>query len=253
MSLSPSRAALLSFLCVACGSEAPSVRFQAELPAEGPVVTLAIALLPFDPQAILDSLAEASATPEPVFETLMTELEAYAPPNEDVLVASAAPWQALRDSLTTIADSLNTVSSGSPEYRRLFRRFRRMQPRLAVLAAERDSILDGLIGAHRALAKRAQIAAKALREWEETAFASYESLATAALEQSGREALTIRTDSSGTAHADLEPGPWWAVARSPDPSNPYFEYSWNVGFTVTGWLPVHVPLRDANARHRWRH
>lgn len=253
MDLSLPRFALVSLLCAACTSEASSVRFQADLPVGGPVAMLAIALLPFDPQEILDSLAAAAITPKPRFETLMSEIEAYAPPSEDALVAAAAPWQALRDSLTTIADSLNNVSSGSPQYARLFRRFRQMQPRLAALAVERDSILEGLVGAHRALAMRAQMAAKSLRAWEETAFASYEPLAAGALERSGREAQTIRTDSSGAAHADLEPGPWWAVARSPDPANPYFEYSWNVGFTVTGWLSMHVPLRDLNARRRWRH
>jgi hypothetical protein len=69
-----------------------------------------------------------------------------------------------------------------------------MQRRLPPLAAQRDSILAGLIGGHRALAERAQAAAESLRAWEEAAFASYEAVAEQAVERSGRDALTIQTD-----------------------------------------------------------
>ncbi len=247
------RVALVSLFCAGCSSQELGVGFRATLPAEGPVPTLAIALLPFDPQQILDSLATAAVTPKPTFGTLEVELQAYEAPAQEALQAAAAPWRALRDSLATIADSLGRLSSGSTQYAGLFRRFRQMQRRLPPLAAQRDSLLAGLIGGHRALAERAQAAAESLRAWEEAAFASYEAVAEQALERSGREALTIQTDSSGTARLELQPGAWWAVARWPDPANPFLEYSWNVGFTVTPWLPTHVPLLEANARHRWRH
>lgn len=246
------RLALVSLGCAGCGSVKPSVDFQATV-AEAPVPTLSIALLPFDPQRILDSLAAAAATREPTFGNLEVELRAYEAPSEAALQAAAAPWRVLRDSLGAVADSLNNLSSGSAQYTGLLRRLRRMQQRLTPLAAQRDSMLAGLIGGHRELARRARAAAESLRAWEEAAFANYEIVAQQAQERSGREAMTITTDSAGVAHVELQPGAWWAVARWPDPVNPFLEYTWNVGFTVTGWLPTQVPLLEQNAWHRWRH
>jgi hypothetical protein len=246
----------LVFLLVpigACVSDEIGVQFEAVLDDQQPVPNLEIALLPFDPQKILHSLADSATTKPPSFASLERELMAYQPPDDEDLTEATAPWRALRDSLTFLADSLNTLSRGSPQYAQLFRRFRRTQPRLATLATQRDSAVNEVIAEHRALAARAQVAAESLRAWEDAAFRSYPALAEAALARSGREALTIQTDSSGRAHTELEPGDWWAIARHPDVANPFMEYSWTVRFTVTRWLPARVPLMRDNAHHQWRH
>lgn len=245
--------AVLAFAAQACNQTEPAVELAAAVDPGQPIADLEITLLPFDAQRLLDSLARVARVPEPSFGELETAVEAYRPPNEELLMAAAEPWRALRDSLTQLADSLNSIARGSAEYAHLFRRFRRMQPRLAPLATQRDSAVAALIAEHRDLADRATTAAASLRKWERVAYAAYEDLARAAAERSGRNAVTIRADSAGSAHLELAPGTWWAVARWPDPENPFLEYSWNVEFSVTGWLALRIPMTRENARHRWRH
>ncbi len=237
----------------ACARDAHPTLVDASLGEGAPAPALEISFLPFDPQALLDSLANASGIPRPAFEALEASLAAYRAPDEAALAAAAAPWRTLRDSLTTITDSLNTLARGSPPYARLFRQFRQMQPRLAPLAAQRDSAVGGILAEHRRLAERATTAAESLRSWEEVVYAPYPEVSELALRREGRSAVAIETDSTGAAEIHLERGRWWAVARVPDPENPFLEYAWTVPFTVTGWLPVQLPLMPRNARRRWRH
>jgi hypothetical protein len=71
--------------------------------------------------------------------------------------------------------------------------------------------------------------------------------------QSGRTEHHLVTGENGTAHVSLEPGAWWAVARWPDPENPFREYAWNVPFVVGTFGPKRVPLHLDVADGRWRH
>jgi hypothetical protein len=246
-------AALLVVGTLACTGRPAPVTWYAVAEDDAPIADLEIAVLPFDPDAILDSLAAAAPRPRPIVGDLEERIRTYHAPDADSLAAAAAPWRALRDSLVALADSLNTMGRGAAAYGRLFRRFREAQPRLAGLAARRDSVLDRLIADQRALAERAGAAADSLRAWEEVAFAPYPALAEAALARSGRAAFTVRTDSTGTARAELTAGRWWAVARRPDPVNVFVEHAWTLPFTTTGWLPLQIPLLPQNAERRWRH
>lgn len=246
---------MLTFLLLALGctrTEQP-VEFSAALGRGHPAANLEIMVVPIDLGALLDSLERSAKVPKPDFSNLEAELAAYVAPDDSALEAAAEPWRLLRDSLTVLVDSLNELGRGSAAYSRLFRRFRETQPRLAPLAAQRDSLVGDIISARQELAERATVAAESLRAWERMVHGPAEELALAALEQTGRDAGSVVTDSTGSAHIELAPGRWWATARVPDPENPFLEYVWNVGFTVSGWMPLRIPLSPANATRRWRH
>lgn len=106
-------AALVPLLVAACGAD-PQVVVQASLEASGaPIADLPVRLLPYDRQAILDSLARASEVPEPVIpQDLIQQLktldaqEQQARTRGDTALARVSQ---LRRSLNARADTVRAV------------------------------------------------------------------------------------------------------------------------------------------------
>jgi hypothetical protein len=218
-----------------------------------PVVDLNVTALPFDPDGLLDSLAKAAPTPQPVFPALEAELREYERPEPDPYEAVNRPWLTLRDSVATLSDSLAGRDPAEPGYAADYDRFRQMYARLAQRAAERERALRAVEGNPVALARRAAAAADSLRAWEYQAYATYPDAAAAAVVHAGRTVVEGTTDRDGRLVLSVEAGRWWLVGRTPDPDNPFMEYYWNVPVTTTRVVPVRVPLSNRNATRRWRH
>lgn len=214
---------------------------------------LEIMALPFDPDRILDSLGSLAAAPRPSFPNLEVEMLAYERPEDDAFEEVTRPWRALRDTVQQLADSLSAVDRASPGYATQYARFGQLYSRLAQRAAERDAGLQRLGGEHLDLARRATAAAESLRTWEYEAYASYADIAAGDVLRSGRQPVEGITSHEGEARLTLPPGRWWLVARMVDPDNPFMEYYWNVPVTVTGLMPVRLPITDENSQRRWRH
>jgi hypothetical protein len=229
------------------------VLLHVELEHDEPVAGLEVTAFPFDAEAILDSLEAAAAEPRPAFPELERQLAAYRSPEDDRLSEASRPWLALYDSVSRLADSLNTMDRRTQTYARMYERFRQLYGRLQQRAAERDRALEELRGEDVALARRAQAAAESVRVWERAAFEPYAELHRAALDSSGRAVALQTTDDHGEAHLELAAGDWWIVARLTDPDNPFQEYYWSVHLRTTGWLPLRVPLFERNRLRRWRH
>lgn len=212
-----------------------------------------VVALPFDPGALLDSLALAAATPPPAFPALEAELKAFrAPPPAD-LGESGARWAATRDTLTGLADSLRTLDRRTPGYRAAYGRFRALYQRLAQLGSARDAALRNLTGEVRDLARRAGRAADSLRRWERDAYAAFDSLAAMRIREDGREPVRAIPHADGRTALDLADGPWWITLHLPVPDNPFVEREWRVPVVSRSGLPFGIPLSDRNAAIRWRH
>lgn len=220
---------------------------------DGPVADLAITALPFDPDALLDSLAAGADAPAPTFPALEAEMRDYHRPDPDPYEEINRPWLALRDTVRLLADSLIERDRTDPGYTADYERFRALYARLAERAGERDRALRNVNGDHLALARRAAAAADSLRAWEYQAYAGYPDAAAAAVVHSGRSVVEGTTDRHGRLTLRVQPGRWWLVARAADPANPFLEYYWNVSVTATRVVPVRLPLSSGNAVKRWRH
>jgi len=244
--------ATFALTAVGCRGEA-EVAVRAMWDPVTPIVELEVTALPFDPDRVLDSLTLRATSPAPSFADLEEEIRAYRPPNDERVETATRPWRALRDTVQVLADSLNTVGRSAPGYAEQYGRFRRLYERLAQLATERDAQLRRLSGGQLDLARRATTAAESLRAWEYEAFASYGDVAAAEVLRTGRDVVEAATDYTGQAVFRLAPGRWWLVARHPDPQNPFLEYYWNMPVTVTGTLPVRLPLGVGRSESRWRH
>ncbi|MDH3457661.1 MAG: hypothetical protein OER90_12555 [Gemmatimonadota bacterium] len=243
---------LVTLTGLACNGDAELI-VRSMWDSATPIVELDVTALPFDPDHILDSLEQAAATPRPTFPELEAEMLAYRRPENERVDLLIGPWRSLRDTVQTLADSLNAADRTHPGYAAAYDRFRQQYQRLADRAAERDAALRRLDGGHRALARRVVTAAESLRAWEYEAFSDYTDVAATALIKTGRFVNEATTDAAGEALLLLPPGRWWVVARHWDPENPFMEYYWNEPVTVTRVLPVRLPLGTANGTRRWRH
>jgi hypothetical protein len=244
--------ALLGAGVLACSGRTVPVDVRATLPDSEPLVGVTITALPYDPQRLLDSLAAADTVPKPDFSALEAELLAFerpAPPADD---SNSLAWQATRDSVRRLADSLRGVDRRAAGYGAAYARFRRLYGRLMERSGARDAALRALTADVRDLAERAGRAADSLRRWERGAYAGLDSAAARAVGASGRVPQAAETDAEGWARFDLPSGDWWLVLRLDHPENPFEEYRWDVPATVSGF-PIRIPLTRDNARSAWRH
>jgi len=212
-----------------------------------------VAAIPFDPDAILDSLAGTANDPSPTFKALEAALFAFEPSDDAALAAINEPWLDLRDSVAALSESLQAMDRADPAYAVAYEEFRALYAEFTRKTAQRGRELSALDGNAVKLARWAQAAADTLRTWERIVYAAYDSLAAAALTASGRDAHTLTTETHGEAHVTLEPGMWWLVVRRADTENPFLEYYWNVPVQVNGLVPTVLTLTEHHALLRWRH
>ncbi|UCG84951.1 MAG: hypothetical protein JSW71_13490 [Gemmatimonadota bacterium] len=245
--------ALATIALSGCPGREAQIEVHVLLHEGEPLIGVEVSAFPFDPDRLLDSLAQESHLPRPRFPELEDEMAAYRRPDERSLRDVGTVWLVQRDSVAHLADSLNAVSPDSPGYAAAYERLRRQYQRLTQSAVERDRAFRERIGDDRDLASRAAAAADSLRRWERQAFADFPDLADSALEQSGKQVHHSVTDASGIAQFTLTTGSWWVVARWPDPENPFMERYWNAPLFLSALGPAIVPLFAGNSEFRWRH
>ncbi|HXV85952.1 MAG TPA: hypothetical protein VD793_04600, partial [Gemmatimonadales bacterium] len=102
-------------------------------------------------------------TPRPEFPELEAAMAAYRRGAEPVgSVAGSGAWEATRDSVEHLADSLRRSDRTTPAYRAAYGRLRALYDRLGLRAAERDRTSRDHRRQDRLLADRAAAAADEL-------------------------------------------------------------------------------------------
>ena len=221
-----------------------------------PLAGLEVTVFPVDPDALLDSLATAARRPKPQFTALEREMAGFrgdAFPDTTGSTRAIRAWDATRDSVEALADTLRSMDRASLAYREAYGRLRGSYDRLGQRAAERDRAVRGGLGGERDLALRVAKAADSLRRWEQVAYAGFADRLERAVRQTGRDVRQVATDSTGIAEVQLPAGRWWIQARVRDPGNPFLERYWNLPVTLTRLVSVAMPLLDRTAVSRWRH
>jgi hypothetical protein len=237
----------------ACGQ--PEVVVQAALPeegAEGPaaLADLPVRLLPYDRDAIFDSLEAAAAEPEPQVPADILEQQEQVQVAQTRWRQAEERWNVVRDSLRTLSEGLQRMGQQglrtTPQYRQAFERFGRLEGEEQAVKQRMEAAFAEFDQLQRATLARAD-SVRVIREaWAERAFADFPQIVEARLQAQGVEELADTTNANGVAVINVPEGRWWVYARY---TLPYEELYWNLPVEVTGDSTL-VQLTPANAERR---
>lgn len=247
-------------LLLAAGACSPAevvVTVEIEVPtAEGGMQQLALSdvevqLLPFDRDAVFDSLTQAFPEPEPDVPQELIEAREEVQAAQAEWDASQSRWSLIRDTLQTLLSEMEEYNRGEAQYLLLYREFQEFEGELAGAEREMDSDFARFDSLQRGTI-RASDSIRILQDnWADSAFAGVDTIYRAKQLASGLPVAADTTNATGVARDNFSvpPGQYWVHARYP---MTYTELYWNVPVTVERGDPVQVTLTRANAEERIR-
>ncbi|MBM4185097.1 MAG: hypothetical protein FJ207_12920 [Gemmatimonadetes bacterium] len=249
---------LLVISAAACGPAEVVVTMEIEVddPAGGGRIPRALSqvevrLLPYDRDAVFDSIAAAYSTPEPVVPPDLLAAREQVRAAQAELEQTQQRWNALRDTLQKLGASMERLDRSSAEYTLLFRDFTNLEDQLPAVERQSDRAFALFDSLQRGTI-RASDSVRILQEnWSDAAFAGVADIFAAKVQASGLDLVVDTTDASGVArqHLLVRPGQYWVHARY---ELPYVELYWNMPVTVERGEPVQVRLTRGNAEERTR-
>jgi hypothetical protein len=246
-------AILAPFLVAGCGQ--PLVVAEAAIVDEGTGERLALSdlpirLLPYDRDAIFDSLEAAHADPEPAIPPDILRQQQQVQDAQERWRVAEARWSTVRDELRRLSDDLQRMGQqglrGTPQYAQAFQRFntleseeRQVNQQMQAAFAEFDRLQQATLAAADSIRVQREM-------WSEQAFADFNRVVQQKLRESGREEKADTTNAQGVARIRVPSGRWWLYARY---TLPYEELYWNIPLDVSG-DSTHVTLNRENAEER---
>jgi hypothetical protein len=215
-----------------------------------PMSDLPIRLLPYDRDAIFDSLTQAYPQPEPPVPPELQAQQQQTLEAQQALTTAQNRRDALQKERETITARLAQLrgegQQTSPQYQR-------DQTRLNALAAQERSAqaqVDSASVRVKQLQQLIQVALDSVRvqreRWADEAFAGFNEIVAAKLQAEGREEVADTTDAQGFARFGVDEGKWWVYARYTLLNE---ELYWNVPIEATG-DSTYVALTRDNAEAR---
>jgi hypothetical protein len=245
--------ALLAPLAAACGQ--PQVVAEAAIAAEGTGERLAlgdlpIRLLPYDRDAIFDSLAAEYPEPEPPIPPEILAQQQQVQEAQTQWRVAEERWAAVRDSLRTLSERLTQMQNqglrGTPQYAQAFESFgtlegeeRQVNQQMQQAFARFDQLQQQTLAVTDSIQVQQDM-------WAEEAFADFNTVVAERLRVTGREEYADTTNAQGAASFRVPEGQWWVYGRY---TLPYEELYWNVPIEVTG-DSTHIVLDRENAESR---
>lgn len=240
---------------VACGPAEVVVTVATDAPSPDgdgmvtrPLQDIEVQLLPFDRDAIFDSLTQAYGEPEPPIPDELLQAREEVRVAQEQWQAADARWSTIRDTLQKISATMEDYNPAEARYVVLFREFQDFETELGRIERERDSLFQRFNELQRGTI-RASDSIRILQEnWADEAFAGVGDAFIAAQRVSGLQAAADTTGADGIARFQARPGQYWLYARYP---LTFTELYWNVGpIDVQRGDPVEVRLTRENAQVR---
>ncbi len=229
------------------------VHAAAEQPGtQGPVnlADLPVRLLPYDRDAIFDSLEAAHPEPEPAIPPEILQQQQEVQRAQSEWRTAEERWSTVRDSLRTLSNEMQRMQQqglrGTPQYQQAFRQFERLEAEERQQRQRMDAAFQRFTQMQEAVIARADSIRVVREAWADRAYADFDQVVEAKLQNLGREEHADTTDSSGITRFRVPRGRWWVYARY---TLPYEELYWNVPVELTG-DSVRVELRRENAQVR---
>ena len=235
----------------ACGPTEVTIIAQMEVAgAEGtemrPLADMEIQLLPFDRDAIFDSLAGEADTPEPEIPPDLLEAQNRVAEAQAEWQTRESEWSLLREDLLSLSEEMERLNPAEAQYRVLFMEFDEKEQRLGQVERQRDAAFEEFTSIQGSMIEQAD-QVRMLREmWGDEAFADYGAVAQFMIDASGLDPVVDTTDASGGVLVDAPAGQYWVYARW---ERSFDELYWNVQLTVEA-EPVTFTLDESNAQVR---
>ena len=212
-----------------------------------PLSDLEIQLLPFDRDAIFDSMAAAFPTAEPEIPQDLVDARTEIAAAQERWRNLENRWNVLRDTLQTLTEAMEPLSRGEAEYRLLFNEFNDLEGEYATVERQMEAAFNEFDSLQKANIEYEQQIRVQRQNWADEAFAEVGEVWTAKVRESGLAAAADTTDASGVARFEVPDGDYWIHARLEEV---FDELYWNVPVTVVAGEPVTVTLTRANAEVR---
>ncbi|HUG39607.1 MAG TPA: hypothetical protein VMM12_03945 [Longimicrobiales bacterium] len=210
--------------------------------------SLEIRLLPYDRDAIFDSLTGAYSQPEPQLPDSVARLQDLVSQRQQEWRQAEGRWGLLRDSLKAIADRMNQMDQRSGQYFALFQDFNALDDEVQTLETRSREAFQEFSSLQTRLNQQSQEIRLRHRAWADEAYAPVDSIIEARLEETGLEELADTTDAQGVARfRGVRPGQWWVHARF---DRQYDELYWNEPIEVPRGEELVVRLNRDNAEVR---
>jgi hypothetical protein len=239
----------------ACGPAQVVVTAQIEVedPVTGDMVSrelsdLEVYLLPYDRDAIFDSLTAAASAPEPTVPEELSAAQSAIREAQEEWRNAENRWNTLRDTLQKISSAMDEYLPSEPTYRLLFNDFSDLEGQLVAVERTKDALFARFDSLSQENIARAQGFNLRTDEWAAEAFVAVDEVMMAKERASGLDLVADTTDASGVAaNLMVKPGEYWVYARYEEV---YSELYWNVPVSVARGEPVTVTLNRANAQVR---
>lgn len=246
----------LLLAAAACGPAEVVVTMEIEVPNPEGEGTMQLALsdvevqlIPFDRDAVFDSMTTAFGSSEPAVPQELIEARSEVQAAQAEWDAANRRWATIRDTLQTISETLETLNRGSGDYVVLFREFNEWDGQLAAAEREVERTFEAFTGLQEGTI-RASDSVRLLQEnWADDAFQDIGNVFSTKQTVLGLDWVMDTTDANGVARGGLlvKPGQYWVHARY---EMAYTELYWNVPITVEGGEPMTVRLDRSNAQER---
>ena len=241
-----------TWLMAACGPAQVAVVVQLE-GAEGaptPLDDIEVRLLPYDRDAIFDSLTALASTsrPEPTEEQRAARdarIQA-----QDEWLGGQDRWNTLRDTVKKLTDELAELNPAMNTYRELHGEYLRLERELARVDRMQGSLFERFDSLDRATSAEARLLEALQMEWDDEAFRDVRSVIDAKVEASGlaEHADTTGAEADGVARfEEAPPGAYWVHARH---RRTHDELYWNVMVTLARGANEAIVLDESNAEVR---
>jgi hypothetical protein len=242
----------LPLLLIAC-DRGTAVIVQAQLEQNGqptPIENLPFEILPYDRDAVFDSLEAAYDEPEPQIPPEMLAQQQQVQQAQSEWRTAEERWGQVRTRLREIATRMEQMQRdgqrGRPEYQTLFREFEQLEPEARQQQQRMNEAFARFDQLQRGFIARADSIRVAREAWAERAFVDYDRVVDERLRADGRNPVADTTRAGGVSRVRVGEGNWWVYSRY---TLPFSEMYWNVPITVRGDSVV-VQLNESTAQAR---
>jgi len=246
----------LLLAAAACGPSEVVVTIEIEMPdpeGEGtmmrPLSDVEVQLIPFDRDAVFDSMTTAYGTPEPDIPQDLIDRREVVQEAQAEWDEAYRRWSTIRDTLQKLNDAMEQYSRGEARYVALFREWQDWESQLDAAQREVDQTFEVFDSLQQGTIRESDSVRIMQDNWADDAFADVGTVFAEKARTSGLDWVVDTTDASGVARGNLmvTPGTYWVHARY---ELPYTELYWNEMITVEGGEPTTVRLTRENAEER---